>query len=943
MKKILLTFLLVFSCLFMCNNDVALAAEETLSLNGTTFRGETTADDKEDLWKFTLNEAGYVTINIKSYMDNYNYAVYDSDMNRLFYGEQLSANENVGYRTDKIEVHLTAGTYYLKISGYRNGTYNFTAGSYELTGKVVSANETFKEPNNEFKDAPTVSFNSAVNGQIAYNDSHDVYKFVLSKSGELVYNMKSYMRWYAATIFNEQGDVVWYTERNGYNEAVGYVSNSHEIELTAGTYYLKVTGNFYYNSEYYDTSDGNYTFDLVFTDAKETCAESNNDFKTASSISIGQSIKGHLAINDTQDVYKVKVSKKCRLSVDVTTYVPRYAITISDSNGISLYNTDRNYWDETLGYKTNNHYVDVEAGTYYITVSQSDKNYGNYDLKASELVLMSDCTIKLDSSVVCTGEAVKVPMTITYNGTTLKEGTDYTTEYGNNINFGTARVTITGIGKYADSVQKEFEIVLKTGKKAVSGDYQYKFLTDSTVAVCGLANNEVTTVNIGNEVRIGGKWFTVTEVAEKAFYNNTKILSASLPSNITEVGKNAFNGCSKMTKITFNSAPRIYAGAFSNCEKLKTVEGLRTGAVITIGKNRYTVNGENTLEFTRLENEKDTALTVPATVKIGAESQKVTSIAAKAVDKTKIKTATIGKYVTTIGDKAFQKCTSLTKVTFKGKNITMGAEVFDGCSKLKTVEGGKGSVFTVGKYKYKITDNSTVAVAGLKNSSTKTVTIGTTVKVGAKSYKITSVAADAFRDTAVTSVTLGKNIKKIEAYAFYSCDYLKKVVFKGENLSVGDNAFGSCGNLRTFSGATGSTFTYGVNKYKITSKSAVTFTGVTSEYGNNISIPSTVTIGAKSYKVTKIADKALRGKDVLNVTIGENVTSIGAQAFEKCTNLVKLNVQSTKIKSVGSKAFNKVDSDITVTVPSSKLKTYKNLFKAAGMPSGASYSYYYYR
>lgn len=939
MKKILLTFLLVFSCLFMCNNDMVYAAEGTLTLNGTTVRGETTADDKEDLWKFTLNEAGCVTINIKSYMYNYSYAIQDENYNTLYSDDYLYAKSNVGFRTDTVNIHLKAGTYYLKVSGYRYGSSYFTAGAYEVSGTTVSANETFKEPNNEFNNASQVSFNSGVNGQIAYNDDYDVYCIKIPSSGKLTYDMTSYMAYYAAGLYNDQGDMVWCTEYNYYNEAVGYISKTHEIELTAGTYYMKITGE----KEYGDSSpssDGNYTFSLRFTDAKETCAESNNDFKTASSISAGQSIRGHLAINDTQDVYKVKVSKKSRLSVDVTTYVSKYDIVISNSEGQKLY-SNSGKWDETLGYKTNNHYVDVEAGTYYITVSGS--NYGNYDLKASELVLMSDCTIKLDSSVVCTGEAVKVPMTITYNGTTLKEGTDYTTEYGNNINFGTARVTITGIGKYADSVQKEFEIVLKTGKKAVSGDYKYKFLTDSTVAVCGLANNEVTTVNIGNEVRIGGKWFTVTEVAEKAFYNNTKILSASLPSNITEVGKNAFNGCSKMTKITFNSAPRIYAGAFSNCEKLKTVEGLRTGAVITIGKNRYTVNGENTLEFTRLENEKDTALTVPATVKIGAESQKVTSIAAKAVDKTKIKTATIGKYVTTIGDKAFQKCTSLTKVTFKGKNITMGAEVFDGCSKLKTVEGGKGSVFTVGKYKYKITDNSTVAVAGLKNSSTKTVTIGTTVKVGAKSYKITSVAADAFRDTAVTSVTLGKNIKKIEAYAFYSCDYLKKVVFKGENLSVGDNAFGSCGNLRTFSGATGSTFTYGVNKYKITSKSAVTFTGVTSEYGNNISIPSTVTIGAKSYKVTKIADKALRGKDVLNVTIGENVTSIGAQAFEKCTNLVKLNVQSTKIKSVGSNAFNKVDSDITVTVPSSKLKTYKNLFKAAGMPSGASYSYYYYR
>lgn len=939
MKKLLLTMMLVVSCLFMGRTDVALASEETLNLNGTKITDSTTDEDREDTWKFTLNEAGYVTINVKSWMESYHYELFDSNMNSLFYEDRLFANENVKYRTDTITVHLTAGTYYLVISGYEYGERYFTAGRYELSGTTVNANETYKEPNDTFDKAPTVGFNSTVNGQIAYNDSHDIYKIVLTKSGELIYNMTSYMPWYTTIIYNELGDSVWYTDRNYYNEAVGYISKSHEIELAAGTYYIKVMGA-EYDGSWADKCNGNYSFDLKFTDAQETCAEPNNDFKSAKQISIGQNVRGHLAVNDTEDTYKVTVSKKCRFSVDLTTYVGRCGIKISDSNGIELYDNDRVYWDETLGYKVTNHTYDLNSGTYYITVYAGD--YGNYDLKASELVLLEDCDIKVDASVVCTGKEVTVPITIKYNGTTLKEGTDYIAEYGNNTNIGTnARVTITGIGKYAGSVEKNFSIVVKVGATAQNDEYKFKFLTDSTVVLSGLANTTINTVDVDSSVHIAGKWFKVTEVAEKAFYNNTKILSVRLPYTITKVGKNAFAGCTKMTKITFNSAPRIYADAFKNCGKLKTVEGLYKGTIITLGKNRYTVNGENTLEFTCLENSKDSSLTVPSTVKIGAATQKVTAIAAKAVDKTKIKQATIGKNVTVIGDKAFQKCASLTKVTFKGKNITMGAEVFDGCKKLKTVSGGTGSVLTIGKYKYQITGKSSVAVAGIKNSSTKSVSIGTTVKIGAKSYKITSVAKDAFRNTAVTSVTLGKNIKKIEEYAFYDCYSLKKVTFKGKNLTVGNNAFAYCGNLRTFKGATGSTFTYDVNKYKITSKSAVTFMGVTSNYGNSISIPDSITIGAKSYKITKIADKALRGKDMTSVSIGRNVTSIGKQAFEKCENLMNLYVYSTKIKSVGASAFKKVDSDIRVRVYYQKVNTYKKMFRKAGMPSTADYYNYY--
>lgn len=57
-----------------------------------------------------------------------------------------------------------------------------------------------------------------------------------------------------------------------------------------------------------------------------------------------------------------------------------------------------------------------------------------------------------------TGKAITPKITASYFGQDLKEGVDYTVSYKNNINAGTATVTVTGIGEYRESVSVAFEI-----------------------------------------------------------------------------------------------------------------------------------------------------------------------------------------------------------------------------------------------------------------------------------------------------------------------------------------------------------------------------------------------------------------------------------------------------------------------------------------------------
>lgn len=58
-----------------------------------------------------------------------------------------------------------------------------------------------------------------------------------------------------------------------------------------------------------------------------------------------------------------------------------------------------------------------------------------------------------------TGEAVEPGVTVELDGQTLTDGTDYYVSYTNNINKGTATVTVTFMGNYKGTVTETFEIV----------------------------------------------------------------------------------------------------------------------------------------------------------------------------------------------------------------------------------------------------------------------------------------------------------------------------------------------------------------------------------------------------------------------------------------------------------------------------------------------------
>lgn len=125
------------------------------------------------------------------------------------------------------------------------------------------------------------------------------------------------------------------------------------------------------------------------------------------------------------------------------------------------------------------------------------------------------------------------------------------------------------------------------GKICDDGTYSYKVtsLKKQTVEITG-AKKSQKAIKIPHMVKLAGKSFQVTSVGAAAFKNQKKAASLTVGKYVQVIGKEAFAGCAKLTKVTVqgNSLRQIGAKAFYNCKKLKTIT-IKSKAVKSVGKN----------------------------------------------------------------------------------------------------------------------------------------------------------------------------------------------------------------------------------------------------------------------------------------------------------------------------------------------------------------------
>lgn len=123
---------------------------------------------------------------------------------------------------------------------------------------------------------------------------------------------------------------------------------------------------------------------------------------------------------------------------------------------------------------------------------------------------------------------------------------------------------LTALPGWALSVVQESVTIPNTDDTGLN----YKLYSDNTATLLGATSNEISALNIPASVTYGEQEYKVTKIGDDAFEVYPYLESISGGGNITEIGVNAFHGCSALIgNIEFNKVTNIGEGAFWECGK----------------------------------------------------------------------------------------------------------------------------------------------------------------------------------------------------------------------------------------------------------------------------------------------------------------------------------------------------------------------------------------
>ncbi|MCI7097970.1 MAG: InlB B-repeat-containing protein [Lachnospiraceae bacterium] len=178
---------------------------------------------------------------------------------------------------------------------------------------------------------------------------------------------------------------------------------------------------------------------------------------------------------------------------------------------------------ETIDFETNNQSVKISSEfDGEMNIKLDSDGDGNYDkdipyTNSAPATDLSTCTMTVSQSAYTyTGKAITPTVTITDGANTLKDGTDYTVTYTDNINAGTATVTATGQGSYTDSLNTTFTINKASQKvKASIASSTIKYGGKSPIKASGIGQLTYTSDNT-KVVKVDSKGGVTAGVPGKA-------------------------------------------------------------------------------------------------------------------------------------------------------------------------------------------------------------------------------------------------------------------------------------------------------------------------------------------------------------------------------------------------------------------------------------------
>ena len=231
-------------------------------------------------------------------------------------------------------------------------------------------------------------------------------------------------------------------------------------------------------------------------------------------------------------------------------------------------------------------------------------------------------------------------------------------------------------------------------------------------------NLEVINVPAGSKLRnIGGGSFSTNRklrafnfqgasklqsIGDNVFAGLTELREFNIPKSVTSIASNAFIGCKKLQKVTFDPDAEIQligAGAFSDCgitsinipknvARIDREAFLKCEALTTINITKATTNISpeafkycSNLTAINVDKDNETYSSIDGYLLSKGKETLMIFPPGKANDKFTL----LPPSITTIGDYAFYDCKKLKNVTIPNKVTSIGKRAFGLCSNLNTI------------------------------------------------------------------------------------------------------------------------------------------------------------------------------------------------------------------------------------------------------------------
>ena len=213
-----------------------------------------------------------------------------------------------------------------------------------------------------------------------------------------------------------------------------------------------------------------------------------------------------------------------------------------------------------------------------------------------------------------------------------------------------------------------------------------------------------------------------------------------IPASITALDDTAFTACEKLTNVSFEAGSQLTTigkDAFNTCSSLMSITIPDTVTII------------DDLAFADCSSL--TSITIPEGVtKIGRSAFAVC---------TSLTNITLPNTITSIEDLVFAECSSLMLITIPDRVTSIGESAFSGCTSLSGVTFGENSQLT-----------SIGAGAFFRSALTSIVIPNGVTSIGGWAF---------LYSTALETVTIPTSVTSIGSSAFWQCQSLKTLSYQG--------------------------------------------------------------------------------------------------------------------------------------------------------------------